>query len=44
MPDGADVQFAVEGAEEPFDIGEVLVAQHHIVVARVCSGRLVRST
>ncbi len=31
MPDGAHVQFGVEGAEEPFDVFESLVAQHHIV-------------
>ena len=45
MPDGPHVQFAVEGAEEPLDIGEVLVAQHHVIGGPGCrSGRLVRST
>src|ERR1700687_5719735 len=29
--DGADVELAVEGAEEPLDVFESLVAQHHIV-------------
>ena len=34
MPDGPHVQFAVESAKEPLDIGEVLVAQHDIVAAQ----------
>src|SRR6476660_2747842 len=31
VPDGPDVEFGVEGAEEPLDVFESLVAQHHIV-------------
>jgi hypothetical protein len=29
------VQFAVESAEEAFDVGEVLVAQHHLIAAGI---------
>ena len=39
MPDGPHVQFGVEGAEEPLDIGEVLVAQHDIVAAQGVFGQ-----
>ncbi len=39
MPDGAYVQFAVEGAEEAFDVGEVFVAAHHVVAAQGVVGQ-----
>src|SRR6185503_9100069 len=39
MPDGPHVQFAVESAKEPLDIGEVLVAQHDIVAAQGVVGQ-----
>ena len=39
VPDGAHVQFAVEGAEEAFDVGEVFVAQHHVIAAQGVVGQ-----
>ena len=39
VADGAHVEFGVEGAEEPLDVFESLVAQHHIVVVRVSVGQ-----
>jgi hypothetical protein len=34
-----DIEFALEGTEEPFDIGEVLLAQHHIVTGKFLVGQ-----
>ena len=39
MPDGTHVQLGVEGAKEPFDVGEVLVAQHHVIAAQGVVGQ-----
>ena len=39
MPDGAHVEFAVEAAEEAFDVGEVLVAAHDIVLGQGVFGQ-----
>ena len=39
MADGAHVEFGVEGAEEPLDVFESLVAQHHVVVGEGVCGQ-----
>jgi len=39
MPDGAHVEFAVEAAEESLDVGEVLVAAHHITAVEGLGGQ-----
>src|SRR6185312_5138968 len=39
VADGPHVEFAVEGAEEPLDVFESLVAQHHIVVGEGVGGQ-----
>ena len=39
MADGAHVEFGVEGAEEPFDVFEALVPQHHVVVVEGVGGQ-----
>ena len=39
MADGAHVQFGVEGAEEPFDVGEVFVAQHDLIALKCLVGQ-----
>src|SRR6185503_12302441 len=39
MPDGPDIEFAVEGAEEPLDVFESLVAQHHIIGEQAVCGQ-----
>ena len=39
VADGPHVELAVEGAEEPLDVFESLVAQHHIVVGEGVDGQ-----
>src|SRR4029077_12646619 len=39
VTDGPHVQFAVEAAEEPFDVGQRFVPQHHVIVGEGVGAR-----